>query len=56
MINLTALVLFCCVVQATMLISFIISARKWVRKMNAVYRPTGFKSNLIIESSLSMDL
>lgn len=53
MINLTALILFCCVVQATMLISLIISARKWVRKID---EPKPFKTNLIIESSLSMDL
>lgn len=56
MINLTAFILFTDVVLLYLLISFAIRSRRWVKKMEKPYSPGSFKSNIFIESALSLDL
>lgn len=49
-------ILSCLLAEFSLLVYLVISARAFVRKMTSAQVPGGFKSNIYIESALSMDL
>lgn len=53
---LTYCVIGCLFIEAALLMYLAVSAKKFIRKMTKPGKVEGFKTNIFIESALSMDL